>query len=231
VFEVCRSSKGLLRYWVDKIFLYPVLIDLTFDLLTSKSIGVFLYLSPTHIWNSITIVRKVLKILSEHHLIYRSTGAKQYAPPLRRGHKYKIGNKIQGSERPKKRIAQVSDLAVLAIEITYCSFTGVVVAYIRDCSDGINFSINASRFQTLSPERNVTTCAYEEGKFFTCLSLCNEDLCNGPQTDSNTSSSPRAVALVWLTILITVILPRVPWTRDGQWLYIFSLSKNWIYVT
>jgi hypothetical protein len=44
-----------------------VLIDL--DLLTSKSIGVFLYLSPTHIWNIITIWWKVLKILSGHRLV------------------------------------------------------------------------------------------------------------------------------------------------------------------
>ncbi|XP_022336686.2 uncharacterized protein LOC111132983 [Crassostrea virginica] len=73
---------------------------------------------------------------------------------------------------------------------------GVIVAYIRDCSDGVNFSINASRFMNFSPDKNITTCSYVEGKFFTCVSLCNSDLCNGPQTDSNTSSASK-VTLLW----------------------------------
>ncbi|XP_048753157.1 uncharacterized protein LOC125664430 [Ostrea edulis] len=95
-----------------------------------------------------------------------------------------------------------------ACMIERIEINGVVVAYIRDCSDGINFSINASRFQTISPDRNVTTCTYVEAKFFTCLSLCDKDLCNGPQSDSNTSSTQKAAAL-WLTIVITAILPRL----------------------
>jgi hypothetical protein len=45
-FEVCQA-KGSEDIEHTKYSLFPVLIDL--DLLTSKSIGVFLYLSPTHI--------------------------------------------------------------------------------------------------------------------------------------------------------------------------------------
>ncbi|XP_062569222.1 uncharacterized protein LOC134231299 [Saccostrea cucullata] len=80
---------------------------------------------------------------------------------------------------------------------------GVVVAYIRDCSDGVNFSINASRFLNLEAEKNSTTCSYVEGKFFACLSLCKTDLCNGPQ---GTSSSLRVMTMWWSIIIASIVL-------------------------
>ncbi|XP_061188402.1 ly6/PLAUR domain-containing protein 1-like [Saccostrea echinata] len=81
---------------------------------------------------------------------------------------------------------------------------GVIVAYIRDCSDGMNYSINASRFWNLEEEKNSTTCSYVEGKFFACLSLCATDLCNGPQRASDASSSLKTVMSMWTTILLSV---------------------------
>lgn len=83
---------------------------------------------------------------------------------------------------------------------------GVVVAYIRDCSDGINFSINASRFQNFPQDKNITTCSYVEGKFFTCLSMCNTDLCNGPQAAPNTSSCSKTVPFWTMVFFVTMCL-------------------------
>lgn len=84
--------------------------------------------------------------------------------------------------------------------------TGVVVAYIRDCSDGINFSINASRFLNFPQDKNITTCSYVQGKFFTCLSMCNTDLCNGPQAAPNTSSSSKTVPFWTMVFLVAMSL-------------------------
>lgn len=84
--------------------------------------------------------------------------------------------------------------------------TGVVVAYIRDCSNGTNFSINASRFRNFPQDKNITTCSYVEGKFFTCLSMCNTDLCNGPQAAPNTSSSSKTVPFWTMVFFVAMSL-------------------------
>lgn len=100
--------------------------------------------------------------------------------------------------------------------------TGVVVAYIRDCSDGINFSINASRFLNFPQDKNITTCSYVQGKFFTCLSMCNTDLCNGPQAAPNTSSSSKTVPF-W-TMVFLVAMSLYQWQLNFFFFYIIFCS-------
>lgn len=96
--------------------------------------------------------------------------------------------------------------SVCMVQINIFLSTGVVVAYIRDCSDGINFSINASRFLNFPQDKNITTCSYVQGKFFTCLSMCNTDLCNGPQAAPNTSSSSKTVPFWTMVFLVAMSL-------------------------
>jgi hypothetical protein len=61
------SSKGFSRYWVVSIFICPVW-PLTFDPLTSKSIGFIYYLGCISAWSLKSVKQRVLKILSGQYI-------------------------------------------------------------------------------------------------------------------------------------------------------------------
>ncbi|XP_071109260.1 uncharacterized protein [Haliotis cracherodii] len=61
---------------------------------------------------------------------------------------------------------------------------GNVRSYIRDCSDGNTFSFKVDKYPLLQnrPPNNETTCSYDvQPNMQICITLCNSDLCNGPQ--------------------------------------------------
>lgn len=60
---------------------------------------------------------------------------------------------------------------------------GATEAFIRDCSDGYTFSIPLDRLTNLEPD-NMTTCGFTGIGYVVCVTLCKEDLCNGPQVNN-----------------------------------------------
>ncbi|KAL3862761.1 hypothetical protein ACJMK2_008709 [Sinanodonta woodiana] len=92
-------------------------------------------------------------------------------------------------------------LNVCAIE--EISTRGDVQAYIRDCSDGLTFSFNLTKFYKLLPD-NQTTCAYSNNQLV-CITLCKTDLCNGP---SSASIQMTSLMLILLAISMSFLLKR-----------------------
>ncbi|KAK3601107.1 hypothetical protein CHS0354_024828 [Potamilus streckersoni] len=83
------------------------------------------------------------------------------------------------------------------------STRGDIQAYIRDCSDGLTFSFNLTKFRSLLPD-NQTTCAYSNNQLV-CITLCKTDLCNGP---SSASIQMMPLMLILLAISMSIVLKR-----------------------
>lgn len=85
--------------------------------------------------------------------------------------------------------------------------SGRMFAFIRDCSDGLTFSIHdVPRFGTLKASLNHTTCAYMPlSKIMACVTLCDTDFCNGPQIDSG-KEIPRAQKWIILSLVMTLCI-------------------------
>lgn len=58
-------------------------------------------------------------------------------------------------------------------------FSGELVSYIRDCSDGKTFSVYLDKFVGLAAD-NQTACGYQLQGLLVCVTLCAGDFCNGP---------------------------------------------------
>ena len=81
----------------------------------------------------------------------------------------------------------------------------------RDCSDGVHFSTNVSgtRLENL-PKDNNTHCAYiHDILSMVCISMCSDDLCNGP-VDSAASRSGSSLLHV-LCSLVLLFLRAAGW--------------------
>ncbi|XP_060075520.1 uncharacterized protein LOC132555181 [Ylistrum balloti] len=62
---------------------------------------------------------------------------------------------------------------------------GVMFGYIRDCSDGETISVNVTKFQNMTLNRNnFTTCAFQRQVGVVCITFCAGDFCNGPVSNS-----------------------------------------------
>jgi len=60
------SFINFLRYWADMVFALNGTVTLTFDLMTSKYIGVIYWPCPIFLTNTMTVTHKLFKILSGH---------------------------------------------------------------------------------------------------------------------------------------------------------------------
>ena len=71
--------------------------------------------------------------------------------------------------------------------LTLCSFVrapGELKSFIRDCSDGSNFSftenVKSAKLSQIAPD-NFTTCIYLiSANVHICVTLCEKDFCNAP---------------------------------------------------
>jgi len=90
-----------------------------------------------------------------------------------------------------------------------CYISGQLHAYIRDCSNGKNFSTpDFPQFAYLQPKLNHSICVYRT-KILYCITLCNSgDFCNGPQIDSG-CIHPHAQMWMILSIVLTLFITRV----------------------
>ena len=88
-------------------------------------------------------------------------------------------------------------------------FPGQMHAYIRDCSNGKNFSTpDIPQFEYLVPKLNHTICVYRT-KILYCVTLCNSgDFCNGPQIDSGCIHPPAQMWII-LSIVLTLFITRI----------------------
>ena len=66
-------------------------------------------------------------------------------------------------------------------------FSGEIKGYIRECSDGDDFSADFKNTTRISRQLgfvkvdNQSTCGYSKLQFANiCVKLCDTDLCNGP---------------------------------------------------
>jgi hypothetical protein len=100
-------------------------------------------------------------------------------------------------------------------------FPGQMHAYIRDCSNGKNFSTpDFPQFAYLEPKLNHSICVYRT-KILYCITLCNTgDFCNGPQIDSGCIHSPAHMWII-LSIVLTLFITRA-WC--GRMIVIFTTT-------
>jgi len=61
------------RYWADMIFAFNPSMTLTFDLVTSKFVGVIYWPWPIFLQSTTTVTQKLFKILSGHDVANRRT--------------------------------------------------------------------------------------------------------------------------------------------------------------
>uniref|UniRef100_A0A0L8G5W9 Protein quiver n=1 Tax=Octopus bimaculoides TaxID=37653 RepID=A0A0L8G5W9_OCTBM len=80
---------------------------------------------------------------------------------------------------------------------------------IRECSDGETFTFNRNldnfqKLKYLNPEKNTTLCTYRNG--ILCLTTCETDFCNGPQSMAVIHSHIPALVIT-LAIGVLALLP------------------------
>ncbi|KAL4221332.1 hypothetical protein ACF0H5_019593 [Mactra antiquata] len=84
---------------------------------------------------------------------------------------------------------------------------GYVNAFIRDCSDGRDFSkdlkMNRLEFGTYVTPDNQSTCGYSHGHLANiCVQICSGDFCNGPFAGQNALTSSTTLIGLMITILL-----------------------------
>ena len=84
----------------------------------------------------------------------------------------------------------------------------------RDCSNGQNFGtgVAGSKLEQMlrnSQPDNNTHCDLitdEIGRVQTCISLCQGDFCNGPQTPAIEGGGVRFQACILMTLIVVLLL-------------------------
>ncbi|WAR15022.1 hypothetical protein MAR_005127 [Mya arenaria] len=86
---------------------------------------------------------------------------------------------------------------------------GEVNGYIRDCSNGSDFSADFRNATHLSVERgflkldNQTGCGYSPTHFANlCVSVCNTNFCNGPFSDGGRLRHMTVLEMIGLCLVL-----------------------------
>ncbi|XP_029651581.1 uncharacterized protein LOC115224798 [Octopus sinensis] len=79
---------------------------------------------------------------------------------------------------------------------------------IRECSDGNTFTFDKNydtfhKLRYLNPEKNTTLCTFFNG--ILCLTICETDFCNGPQSTAVINSHTPALVITLATGILALL--------------------------